>query len=174
MGEILNWSAGSLFREHEATPQKVSFRYPSRLESGYHLLIMTVSLAGAAFWAWLGEWFTVTIAGCLALSTGTIAFLRIWEQRVFIFDQSTGEVVFLKRTPFGTRREAVPAARLLEVRISDEGPSRRDPERAFRLYFVMQGEARIFLGQGSIEETLNVGGRLSRLLGIPLERPTLD
>ncbi len=174
MGALRRWSPGSLFREHEATPERVSFRYPSRLEAGFHLLIMTVGLAAAIFWAWLGEWLGAIMAGFLALSTGTIAFLRIWDQRALIVDRSTGEVLFLRRTPFGTRREAVPGSRLLEIRISDKGdPAIQDPEREYRLYIVMQDETRIFLGKGMIEECLNLGGRLARLLGIPLERPSL-
>ena len=179
MAEIRKWSAGILYREQKDTPQEVFFRYPSRREAGFHLLLMTVGIVGALVWAHFalkgsGDWIGVLIAGSLAVSTGTVAFQRIWEQRIFCINRSTGEIVYLRRTPFGTRRETVPAKRLLEVRITDEGdPAPHGPERAFRLYFVMDDQTRIFLGKGLIEESLNVGGRLSRLLGIPLERPPL-
>ena len=166
------WSPGTLYREVRRTPTEILYQYPSLLEAGLLMGVITAELAVTALFSTAGDGeCPKTVAGLFAVCMAIVVIPRAWDQRALRIRLVDQELQYLRRSPFRDAQETVRFSDLEAVLVEVNNPAGSESEQDFNLTLLTTAGDRIHLGRQGRHATTSLGRNLSRYLRIPLRLP---
>ena len=164
----------AFYKEVGETEDGILFRYPAQLGSlGFLGLLPGAGICFASCWSLIttpGKPYMVmldrtviVIVGSLGLFLLILACSSLWTHRQFLFRRKERVLEFQYRSPFRNRRIVVPLSEIKAVCLTI------DPKASACFVELLRIDGNRFdLGQGTEPVAMELSGRLSLLLGVPV------